>query len=590
MVCVTMQQNQNADDGYSIDRRTVLKTVGGTTAVAGLAASAGTGGAAPGAYTDESYNGRRYTKYVPTGYDGSEAVPLLLMLHGCTQGPDGFKDETAMNEVAESNDFIVVYPEQTTGIYDCWQWFNDANSTRGNGEAAELTGIVDQEKSTENIDAKRVYVAGFSAGGAFVPNLLVEYADVFAAGGIHSGTMYDIAETQSDGNLVLTDCSRGPTPTQEGEHAYNRMEQFGITSPCPTIVFHGTNDNTVYPCHADKAVTQAAVTNDLALDGADDDGVDDTADVTATGSGPSRSYTRSEYHDPDGNAIIEEYIVDGMGHAWSGGTQGGSYTDPGGPDASARIWEFFTRWTLDGRAGSGNTAPTASASASPTTASPGETVSFDGTGSTDADGSITSYDWEFGDGTTATGSTPTHSYDAAGDYTATLTVTDDDGATATDSVTVSVTDGSNAAPTADASASPTSVSTGETVSFDGSGSSDSDGSLTSYDWDFGDGTSGTGQTVSHSYDAAGDYTATLTVTDDDGATATDSVTISVSSFSGYCGTEDNYTHVQQGRAYAPGDGYAYAEGSDERMGLYNTYYTTTLKETSAGYFEIVDSC
>jgi poly(hydroxyalkanoate) depolymerase family esterase len=488
-----------------MQRRTLLKSLGSSVAAASFA---GVGTAAAGTYTSESYDGRTYTKYVPTGADGSTDVPLVVMLHGCTQSPDQFKDETQMNAIAEQETFIVVYPDQTTTAHynECWQWFNDANTTRGNGELALIKGMVDRVKSNHAIDNKRVYAAGFSAGAAFVPNLVVEYADVFAAGGIHSGLMYDVAESESEGSTSMSSCSGSPTPEEEGQHAYDRMEQHGITSPIPTIVFHGTDDYTVYPCNGDESAEQATVTNDLALDDTDDGNVDYTADATNTGSGSSLSYTQYVYEDDNGTSWVEHYEVEGMGHAWSGGASGGSYTAPGGPDASQRIWNFFSRFTLDGP--------------------------DDGSGG-----------------------------------------------------------GDNSAPTASASASPTDPAVDETVSFDGSNSSDSDGSISSYEWDFGDGTTATGQTASHSYSSSGDYTATLTVTDDAGATDTDTVTISVGggSFEGYCGTDDNYSHVQNGRAWTDGS-YAYAEGSDENMGLYNTYETTTLKETSEGYYEIVDSC
>ncbi|WP_225741278.1 extracellular catalytic domain type 1 short-chain-length polyhydroxyalkanoate depolymerase [Halorussus halophilus] len=494
------------------NRRDVLKGVGaGAFGLGGVGKLTSVGSAAAGSYTSETYDGRTYKKYVPTGADGSTDVPLVVMLHGCTQSPDSFKDETGMNAVAEAETFVVIYPDQTTSANynECWQWFNDANTTRGNGEAALIKGMVDQVKGDHAIDDQRVYAAGFSAGAGFVPNLVVEYADVFAASGIHSGFMYDVAESQSEGSMAMSDCSGSPTPESEGQHAYDRMEQFGITRPIPTVVFHGTSDYTVYPCNGDEAAEQATVTNDLALDDADDDNIDYTAESQNTGSGDSLSYTHYEYADDSGNVWVEKYTVDSMGHAWSGGTSGGSYTAPGGPDASQLIWDFFARYTRDGGPGDG--------------------------GGDDGDG--------------------------------------------------------NTAPTASASASPTDPAVDETVSFDASGSSDSDGSIASYEWDFGDGATATGQTVSHSYSSSGDYTATVSVTDDAGATDTDSVAISVGggSFEGYCGTTDNYTHVQQGRAYTDGS-YAYAEGSDENMGLYNTYETTTLKETSEGYYEIVDSC
>jgi poly(hydroxyalkanoate) depolymerase family esterase len=496
-------------------RRTVLKSLGVAVGAAsgtgtGAVSLSGVGAAAAGSYTSETYDGRTYKKYVPTGADGSTEVPLVVMLHGCTQSPDQFKDETRMNEVAEAETFVVIYPDQTTSAHynECWQWFNDANTTRANGELALIKGMVNDVKADHAIDDSRVYAAGFSAGGGFVPNLVVEYADVFAAGGVHSGLMYDVAESESEGSSTMSDCSSGPTPEQEGQHAYDRMESFGVTRPVPTVVFHGTADYTVYPCNGDQEAERATVTNDLALDGSDNDYLDATADDTTTGSGDSLSYTRYEYADDDGTVWVEQYEVDGMGHAWSGGASGGSYTAPGGPDASQRIWDFFSRYTLDGPADGG------------------------GGGGDDND-----------------------------------------------------------PPTAAATATPTDPQVGEIVSFDGSDSTDSDGSVSDYEWAFGDGATATGETVSHSYENSGEYTATLTVTDDAGATDTDSVTIAVGDggFEGYCGTTDNYAHVQADRAWTDGS-YAYAEGSDENMGLYNTYETTTLKETSEGYYEIVDTC
>ncbi len=174
---------------------------------------------------------------------------------------------------------------------------------------------------------------------------------------------------------------------------------------------------------------------------------------------------------------------------------------------------------------------------------------FDASGSSDPDGSIASYEWDFGDGNTDTGETVTHTYAEAGTYTVTLTVTDDDGATDTASQEIDVTSGSeNDPPTA----SFTHDCTDLDCTFDASGSSDPDGSIASYEWDFGDGNTDTGETVTHTYAEAGTYTVTLTVTDDDGATDTASQEIDVTS-----GTEDTM-HVHAISAYSQGP-HAYFE-------------------------------
>ncbi|WP_233274695.1 extracellular catalytic domain type 1 short-chain-length polyhydroxyalkanoate depolymerase [Haladaptatus cibarius] len=484
-------------------RRTLLKSVG-----AGVGASAilsGSTSAAKGSYTTETYDGRTYTKYIPTGADGS-AIPLVVMLHGCTQNPDQFKDETQMNEVAERETFAVIYPDQTTSanIRECWNWFQDQHTTRGSGEAELIAGMAQDVMASHSIDDNRVFVAGLSAGAAMVPNLLVAYPDVFAAGGIHSGLVYDVAENVSQATTAMT--QGGPDPQQQGTEAYQAMQSNGVTDTVPTIVFHGTEDYTVYPINGHQATEQATQTNDLAADGTDDDSTDYTPDETTNGQSESFSYTVSEYHDSGGETVVEKWIIDGMAHAWSGGAQGGAYTAPGGPDASQQMWDFFAAHPRNGDDG--------------------------------------------GDGG----------------------------------------NGDNNTPTASASATSNSPAVGESVSFDGSGSVDSDGTIASYDWELGDGATGTGAAVSHSYDSAGEYTATLTVSDDAGATDTDSVVVTVGDeFSGYCGSATNYDHGTAGRAYQDtSTGAYYAVGSDDYLGF--PAYTSTLKETSAGYFETVSSC
>ena len=163
----------------------------------------------------------------------------------------------------------------------------------------------------------------------------------------------------------------------------------------------------------------------------------------------------------------------------------------------------------------------------PYTGTVGVAVNFDGSGSSDPDGTIIAYDWDFGDGATGTGVTPSHAYAVSGSYAVTLTVTDDAGVTDTATSTADISDVPQQAPVADANG-PYSGTVGVALTFDGSGSSDPDGTIVAYDWDFGDGTTGTGATPTHSYASTGSFTVTLTVTDDSGLSDTATTTADIS--------------------------------------------------------------
>lgn len=174
-----------------------------------------------------------------------------------------------------------------------------------------------------------------------------------------------------------------------------------------------------------------------------------------------------------------------------------------------------------------NLPPTAVFVYSPTAPKVTDTVNFNASSSSDSDGYIVSYKWDFGDGTSGQGVQTSHQYGKAGGYQVTLVVTDDKGATGAASQTVTVANVINLPPTAVFVFSPTSPKVSDTVNFNASGSSDSDGYIVSYTWDFGDGSSGTGAVISHKYAAAGGYKVTLVVTDDKGATGVTSQTVTV---------------------------------------------------------------
>ena len=176
-----------------------------------------------------------------------------------------------------------------------------------------------------------------------------------------------------------------------------------------------------------------------------------------------------------------------------------------------------------------NQSPTASFTANPTSGVAPLEVTFNASSSSDSDGSIISYAWDFKDGETGNGETISHTFSSIGSYNVLLTVTDNDGATDTTTKTITVTAPitTNQSPTASFTATPTSGTAPLAVSFNASSSSDSDGSITSYAWDFKDGNTGTGQTINHTFSSAGSYNVLLTVTDDEGASDSTTKTINV---------------------------------------------------------------
>jgi PKD repeat protein len=172
-----------------------------------------------------------------------------------------------------------------------------------------------------------------------------------------------------------------------------------------------------------------------------------------------------------------------------------------------------------------NEGPTASFVYSPANPKPGEKVNFNASGSSDPDGEIVSFQWDFGDGRGDSGETVTHKYKNAGTFTVVLVVQDNSGNRGTASQTVSVTEGDS--PTASFVYSPANPAESETIYFNASESDDPDGDIVSFDWDFGDGTNGTGETVTHQYGGSGSFTVLLKVTDDDGNIDTATQTVSV---------------------------------------------------------------
>ena len=286
-----------------------------------------------GRFTSSSYTNhagtRSFKLYIPSGYHG-QPLPLVVMLHGCTQNPDDFAAGTRMNVLAEEHQCFVAYPAQSPAANGskCWNWFEAADQQRNRGEPSIIAGLTRQILDSHRVDAQRIYVAGLSAGGAMAVTLAMTYPDLYAAIGIHSGLPYAVAQ----------DLPSALTAMHSGKGASARWHTAG--APVPAIVFHGDRDTTVHPCNSDQVIAQCAPSN--ARRGAPPEGSPAPRVSVERGQVPhGHAYTRTTYHDASGQTVVEHWLVHGAGHAWSGGSSRGSYTDPKGPDASQEMLRFF---------------------------------------------------------------------------------------------------------------------------------------------------------------------------------------------------------------------------------------------------------
>ena len=291
---------------------------------------------AEGRFFESSFTGSAGTHafrlFVPGGCDG-EALPLVVMLHGCLQDPDDFAAGTRMNAIAQEQGFLVLYPAQTQRAngHRCWNWFSPQHQRRGSGEPALLAGMTRHILQTHSVDHDRVYVAGLSAGGAMAAILAREYPDLFAAAGVHSGVVPGAARSVASALAVMRvgpDAAWPLSPLTDAGDATH--------GSAPLIVFHGDADTTVAVANADAVLASAI---------ADVDVVATTSEgMTATS---ERAFRRTVWRraddadDADAPSVAEHWVVHGAAHAWSGGDASGSFTDPAGPDASREMLRFF---------------------------------------------------------------------------------------------------------------------------------------------------------------------------------------------------------------------------------------------------------
>ncbi|MFZ1232089.1 MAG: PHB depolymerase family esterase [Thiofilum sp.] len=271
------------------------------------------------------YGSRDYKLYIPSTY-GSKPVPLVIMLHGCTQSSDDFANGTQMNALAEQHQVLIAYPEQSAqaNAQRCWSWFKPQDQTHNQGEPSIIAGITQAIMSEYQVDKKRVYIAGLSAGGAMSAIMAALYPDLYSAVGIHSGLAFGSAHDLPSALMAMN----------LGAKPIHKPNQF-----VPLIIFQGDLDKTVSLRNAETLFEQAKTLYQQR---------DEYFELTTQDYHPSNShaYTRTVLKNSKERHELEYWTIHGAGHAWSGGDRSGSYTDPKGPNASWEMLRFFLHHTL----------------------------------------------------------------------------------------------------------------------------------------------------------------------------------------------------------------------------------------------------
>lgn len=267
---------------------------------------------------------RRYMLYEPARRSRGR-TPLLVMLHGCSQGAEEFAAGTRMNEAAESSGVLVLYPEQALNahVLRCWRWYALQDRSNGEGDAALIAAMTREVVREHDIDPARIYVAGMSAGGAMAAVLARDYPELYAALGVHSGAPAGLAHDVYSGMRLM---SNGPRPRASLDEE--------VPHAVASIVFHGDEDMIVHPSNGEAihAASQNAQDPPLPVE---------SLRTTTHASEGRRGYTRSVEVGPDGVPYRELWIVHGAGHAWAGGSEVVRLNDATGPDASREMMRFF---------------------------------------------------------------------------------------------------------------------------------------------------------------------------------------------------------------------------------------------------------
>lgn len=273
-------------------------------------------------FTEGAAGAQRYRLFVPPGARHAGSLPLLVMLHGCSQKTEAFAASTRMNRIAAKEGFVVLYPEQNhlANLQGCWNW-HQTHSGQAQTEADAILATILQVCQRQAIDPGRIALAGLSAGASMAALLAVRHPARFRAIAMHSGIAPGMAHSLAGALKAM----RG-----HGVAAPLLLLSAGTHLPA-LLVIQGSADPLVAPGNG-LAVAQLWAVSEGAI----------PARPRTVQRGARHPATLTDYK-TKGRLVATLCAIQGLGHAWSGGAASEAYSDPKGPDASRMIWAFAAK-------------------------------------------------------------------------------------------------------------------------------------------------------------------------------------------------------------------------------------------------------
>ncbi len=303
-----------------------------------------------GKFIEQDFNSimglRHYKLYIPKTSNPKNKLPLIVMLHGCAQTANDVVTSSHIYEWADKEGFAVLLPDQSIlyNGFKCWNWIIPLNNSRS-GEAQVVIDMIDDVSEKHPINGQKVFAAGMSAGASMAGILGNCYPERVKAIASHDGVQYFASMVLVDFATVVLNGATVPAE-QAGALGYACSVMFGPPKMMPIVIFQGMASPLMNPMHAFQIEDEFKIFNDYIDNGWRDFSAIKEKQITTVPDTDRYGYTKYTMINSKNVPYIERYMINKLGHAWSGGDGRFQYNDPKGPDATAIMIKFFKRFGL----------------------------------------------------------------------------------------------------------------------------------------------------------------------------------------------------------------------------------------------------